>query len=175
MGRIRFFANPESSVTRRFMVTDPDGSIDPATGKVYAEEHFVELRTELSDKEWSDLDMGVVTRATTDGELILDLSSAAYHHMATWIRSWSLTSDAGTRVKPTEAQIGELLPAHAAIIWGIVKEHAAAVKAKHAADTDPTVSTTAGAATAGASETVVNPSLTLMPQELGASYTSDIS
>lgn len=172
MGRIRFFANPESSVTRQFMVTDPDGAIDPATGKVYAEEHYIELRTELSDREWSDLDMGAVTRATTDGELILDLTSAAYHHMATWIKAWSLTSDAGLRVKPTQDQIGGLLPAHAAIIWPIVKEHAAAVRAKHTADTNPTVPTTAPA---GASETVVNLSSMPTPPEPGNSLPSDTS
>lgn len=170
MGRIRFFANPESSVTRRFMIADPDGTIDPATGKVYAEEHFIELRTELSDKEWSELDMGVVSRATTDGELILDLSSAIYRHMATWIKAWSLTSESGVRVKPTEEQIGELLPEHAAIIWPIVKDHAAAVKAKHSADTNPTAPSAAGDSGTGAR-------ILSMPTrpEPGISSPSDIS
>jgi hypothetical protein len=170
MGRIRFFANPESSVVKTFTVSDPDGQIDPDTGRVYTEEHHIELRTELSDREWSDLDMGVVSRATTDGELILDLSGAQYHHMATWIKAWSLTSDGGARVKPSQEQIGALLPAHAAIIWEIVRNHAADVKGRRDADTNPTV---AAATAAGVSATPARDSLTLVPPAHGSSFPSD--
>lgn len=161
MGRIRFFANPEASDVKSFTLADPDGTIDPATGQVTVEEHWVELRTELSDREWADLDMGVVQRATTDGELIIDLSGAQYHYMATWIKRWSLSSTAGVPVKPTETQIGTLLPAHAAIIWEIVKAHAAKMKEGRDASTNPTAAsapsppTTAsqnGASSNGASE-----------------------
>lgn len=133
---IRFFVDQRDTVRYDFQVT----GLDIDTGEMVTEDHWVELRAALSDREWADLETGIVNRMSQDGEIILNLSDLATKQMLTWITSWSLYNNGNpeAKVRPTSDMLGKLDRATAEQIRGIIQAHIESRQAAREAIKNPT-------------------------------------
>lgn len=109
--------------------------VDPATGAT--EDHWVALRSELSDAEASRIQSAMIASATVNDagamEMKLDLAGARAVKLATWIAEWSFGGADG-RAAPADRRHLDLLPTWVAdVLMGIVDEHAEAFEATRAA------------------------------------------
>lgn len=133
---IRFFVDPSETDVKRFEVT----GVDSETGEVVTEEHWIELRMDLSDREWSELEMGIASRANDQGEIILDFAGLSTRQLLMWVKSWSFY-DRGNpthRIKPSADSLGRLDRAIADQIRAIIRTHSEERQAQRDAARNPT-------------------------------------
>lgn len=133
---IRFFVDPDDTVTKPFQVS----GIDTDTGQFVTEDHWIELRAALSDKEWSELEMGIANRANAEGEILLDFAGASTKQLMVWVKAWSFYANGNpkSRVKPSAEYLGRLDRDVADKIRAIIQEHIAERKAEREAERNPT-------------------------------------
>lgn len=133
---IKFFVDPSETDIKHFQVT----GVDSETGAVATEDHWVELRMDLSDREWAELEMGIASRANDQGEIILDFAGLSTRQLVKWIRAWSFyqNGNPGARVKPTESYLGLLDRDIADQIREIIKAHIEDRKVQRDAMRNPT-------------------------------------
>lgn len=148
---IRFFVDPAETDIVNFDVT----GFDTETGEYATEQHWLELRMDLSDKEWSELEMGIMSKMNEQGEMLLDFAGLSTKQMVMWVKAWSFydRGNPNTRVKPTAEYLGRLDRAIADQIRALIREHAEKRQAARDAGRNPTEPGGKVVATIGASET----------------------
>jgi hypothetical protein len=117
---IRFFVDDAATTRKHFEVVDRE------TGD--SERHWVDLRTELSDKEYTALEASMVESVQADTQAIrINAVGASLKAFTSWIVGWSLTSNKGFACKPREEELGKLNRDTARILRDIVREHYQAI------------------------------------------------
>lgn len=130
MGIVLFVDRKAVDPRRYFTLTDP------ATGTT--EDHWLALRSELSDAEASKIQGAMIQSVTVDDdqksvEVRLNKGAARTLKLTMWISEWSFT-DADGRGVPPDTQHIELLPTWVAdVVSGIVDDHAAGVNESRSA------------------------------------------
>lgn len=149
---LKFFVDAAEGETKHFQVS----GIDTETGEPVTEDHWIKLRTELSDREWSELEMGVADRVNAEGEIMLDFAGLSTRQLMTWVMEWSFYANGNprNRVKPSAEYLGRLDRGQADQIREIIKVHIAERQAEREAERNPTSPSIETASEPGDSETI---------------------
>lgn len=143
---LKFFVDRDDTEIKHFKIT----GIDTETGEPATEEHWIELRRDLSDLEWSELEMGIADRINNDGEIVLNFAGLSTKQLLTWVKSWSfyMGGNPNNRVKPTAEFLGRLDRDIANQVREIIREHTEERRAAKEAAADPTATTRANGVSA---------------------------
>lgn len=109
------------------------------------EEHWVDLRVELSEKERATLDSSAIRKMSreADGEggeaatFTVDFSDFRTRLLAAWITGWDITGKHGQRTKPTLENIRNLRKVAVDALFDVVTAHVESVDAASELITDP--------------------------------------
>lgn len=127
MSKMRLFVDREAFTKKTFIL------VDAATGE--REEHWLNLRSELTDEEYSLVDEAMVdsvhpetdVAGNTTASLKVAIARAGIVQLATWILAWSFTNARGVPVRPKGEWLTGLPKDVAKIIRDIITDHAAEV------------------------------------------------
>lgn len=127
MSKMRLFVDRDAFEKKQFTL------VDARTGE--REDHWINLRSELTDEEYSQVDESMVEslRPETDDDgkttttLKVAIARAGIVQLEKWILAWSFTNARGVPVRPKGEFLSGLPKDVAKILRDIITDHAAEV------------------------------------------------